>query len=316
MRIRVGTRASNLAKTQTKQTLALLEAANPGVEFVLQTLSSEGDQDRKSRFVEFTSVGLFTKMGEEALAEGEVDMVVHSLKDLPTTLMEGLTLAAVPVREDPTDALCGATLDALPSGARVGTGSLRRQAQLLRLRPDLTIKPIRGNVPTRLRQVRPTGSMDAVVLATAGLNRLGWGEHVTERLDPLRFLPAPAQGALALETRADDADTTRVIASVDCADTHLCAEAERRLLNRLHGGCTVPVGAFARVLDDGSTHLAAVVTQSDGSRWVEGEVTADRQSLLARAEALAEDLLSRGAGEILAKDRAAAQSGQVAEGSG
>jgi hydroxymethylbilane synthase len=221
------------------------------------------------------------------------------MKDLPAVLADGLVVGAVPVREDPRDALCSPkhrTLAALPRGARVGTSSLRRGAQLKALRPDLEIMLVRGNVETRLRKA--SEEFDAVVLAYAGLRRLGLAQHATQVFDPSEMLPAVAQGALALEARADDAATLARLAPLDDPETRQRVEAERGLLRRLEGGCQVPIAAHA-VLCDGRLSLRALVASVDGARIVRGERSGPASQARALGEALAEELLAAGAAEIL-----------------
>jgi hydroxymethylbilane synthase len=237
--------------------------------------------------------GLFTKEIEEALLDGRADLAVHSLKDLPTELPEGLVLAAVPEREDPRDAVIGKKLADLPPGAKVGTSSLRRAAQLLKLRPDLQVESIRGNLDTRLRKL-DEGQYDAILLAAAGLKRLGWGDRIAEILEPEQMCPAVGQGALAIETRAG----FEAVAMLDHADTHTAVMAERGVLRALGGGCQVPIGAYATVFN-GRVRLLAIVAAPDGSQLVgaqAGGAAAEAAEIGAR---LAAYLLQRGARQIL-----------------
>jgi hydroxymethylbilane synthase len=236
---------------------------------------------------------------EDALLAGEAQIAVHSMKDLPAVLAEGLVVAAVPVREDPRDALCSPrwrTLDALPQGARVGTSSLRRAAQLRARRPDLRTEVVRGNVETRLRKA--SGELDAVVLAYAGLRRLGLAEHATQVFSPEEMLPAVAQGALALEARADDAATLARLAPLEDPDTRIRIEAERALLRKLEGGCQVPIAGHA-VVRGGTVTLKALVASVDGSRVIRGEESGPTGAAAAIGEALAEELLGKGAADLL-----------------
>jgi len=237
--------------------------------------------------------GLFTKEIEEALLDGSADLAVHSLKDLPTELPAGLVIAAVPPREDSRDAMVGKRLTDLPAGARVGTSSLRRAAQLRKLRPDLTIESVRGNLDTRLRKL-DEGQYDAILLAAAGLKRLGWGDRIAEILDPGVMCPAVGQGALAIETRAGESPCT----ALDDPDTHAAVTAERGLLAALGGGCQVPIGAHAKVAG-GHVSLTAIVASPDGSELIranaEGPV-ADADSI---GRKLGAELLAQGAKEIL-----------------
>jgi hydroxymethylbilane synthase len=247
--IRIGTRGSALAVAQTGTIAKTLERAGQQVEII--QIATPGD--RSSAPIPQIGVGVFTSALREALLREQVDVVVHSYKDLPTAPEEGIVLAAVPPRADPRDALIardGLTLGELPPGSRVGTGSPRRTAQLHALGLGLEIVPIRGNIDTRMRKVSD-GELDAVVLARAGLVRIGRGEEITEILDPIQMLPAPAQGALAVECRIDDVDMEHLLRStVDDEATRLAVTAERALLAALEAGCSAPVGALAEVVED------------------------------------------------------------------
>lgn len=265
--IRIGTRGSRLARWQAEWVAGRLQALHPGLAVELVEIRTRGDRDRNTPLAAIGGLGLFTKEIQRALLDGSVEVAVHSLKDLPTGGPEGLILGAVPPREDMADALIAPihrTLDALPAGARVGTGSLRRRAQLLFARPDLEVVGIRGNVETRLDQAL-RGTLDAVVLAEAGLRRLGLDSHVTDRLGPPRFLPAVGQGALGIECRALDASTRARLAPLDDPETHRAVVAERRALAELEGGCMIPLAAWGRTTDDGRTlTLDAAVFDPDG----------------------------------------------------
>ncbi|MCI2238878.1 hydroxymethylbilane synthase [Paenibacillus sp. TRM 82003] len=260
--LRLGTRRSALATTQSGWVADALRARGADVELV--EITTHGDVDRAPLAV-IGGTGVFVSALRDALLAGEVDLAVHSLKDLPTAAADGLALAAVPQREDPRDALVaadGRTLAQLPAGARVGTGSPRRRALLLDARPDLDVVPVRGNVDTRLRMVS-SGELDAVVLAAAGLARLGRLGEATELLDAQAFVPAPGQGALAVECRADDAEVLAVAGALDSPADRLAVLAERQLLAGLEAGCSAPVGAHAH-LDGGELRLALAVQGPDG----------------------------------------------------
>ena len=246
--VRVGTRGSPLARWQADWVAGRLRARNPRLVVEIVEIKTQGDRDRNTPLAQLGGLGLFTKEIQRALVDGEVDVAVHSLKDLPTQGPAGLTLGAVPEREDLADALIAPrfrTIDALPDGATVGTGSLRRRAQLLFLRPGLKVVGLRGNVESRLKQATG-GTLDAVVLAEAGLKRLGLGGEVTERLGPPRFLPAVGQGALGIECRADDRSTLARLAALDDPASRRAVTAERRALAELEGGCMIPLGAWGR----------------------------------------------------------------------
>ncbi len=306
--IRIATRRSPLARWQANHVADLLRAREPGADVRLHELVTRGDKILDVALARVGGKGLFVKEIEDALLAGEAEIAVHSMKDLPAVLAEGLVVGAVPVREDPRDALCSpryGSLGKLPRAARVGTSSLRRAAQLKALRPDLEIEMVRGNVETRLRKA--SEGLDAVVLAYAGLRRLGLAQHATQVFDPSEMLPAVAQGALALEARASDAATLARLAPLDDPETRQRVEAERGLLRRLEGGCQVPIAAHA-TLAEGRLTLRALVASLDGARIVRGErsglawpASAGEALKDARAigEALGEELLAAGAAEIL-----------------
>ena len=299
--IRIATRRSALAKWQANHVAGLLRAREPGLEVRLHELVTKGDKILDVALARVGGKGLFVKEIEDALLARDAEIAVHSMKDLPAVLAEGLQLGAVPEREDPRDALCSPrwkTWVELPKGARIGTSSLRRSAQLLALRPDLKIEMVRGNVETRLRKA--SEGLDAVVLAFAGLRRLGLAEHATYVFPPEEMLPAVAQGALALEARADDPVTLARLAPLDHAETRVRVEAERGLLRRLEGGCQVPIAAHATV-SDGRVSLRALVASLDGKRAVRGELSGPVAEARSLGEALGDELLGKGARGILAE---------------
>ncbi|MGY1651453.1 hydroxymethylbilane synthase [Geodermatophilus sp. SYSU D01119] len=304
--LRLGTRASQLARTQSQTVADALTAAS-GVPVELVHISTEGDRSAAA-IAQLGGTGVFVTAIRQALLEGTVDVAVHSYKDLPTAPEPGLVLAAVPPREDPRDALVARdrlTLGELPAGARVGTGAPRRVAQLRALGLGLEIVPIRGNVDTRMARVVP-GDLDAVVLARAGLARLGRLEVVTETLDPLQVLPAPAQGALAVECRAGDERTRALLAALDDPATRAAVLAERTTLAALEAGCSAPVAAYAELAegDDGpELYLRASVTAIDGSDGVRGSLTGPVGDAERLGRELAADLLDRGAAALMAASR-------------
>ena len=268
------------------------DLAAPGaLEIVVIRTTGDRVQDRPLH--EIGGKGLFTKEIEEALLDGRADLAVHSLKDLPTELPEGLVLAAVPEREDPRDAVVGRKLADLSLGARVGTSSLRRAAQLRQLRPDLQVESVRGNLDTRLRKL-DEGQYDAILLAAAGLKRLGWGDRIAEILPAEQMCPAVGQGALAIETRAgfDGA------ALLDHAETHIAVMAERGVLGALGGGCQVPIGAYATV-SLGRVRVLAIVAAPDGSEVVRAEGEGAAAQAAEIGARVAAELLERGARKIL-----------------
>lgn len=299
MKLRLGTRGSELARTQSGHVAAALTELGHDVELV--TIRSEGDVTSGS-LLEAGGLGVFAAALRIALLEEEVDLVVHSLKDLPTAPVEGLTIAAIPERELPFDALCardGLTLDELAPLARVGTGSPRRAAQLRARRPDLTVVEIRGNVGTRLARVHgdatTQGDLDAVVLARAGLARLGRFDAATDILD---LLPAPGQGALAIECRTLDVELREVLAELDHAETRQCVAAERAVLAELQAGCAAPVGAYARIAN-GHLEFTAAVFNAEGTESVTARRTVPVDAdAVALGREVAADLLAQGAADV------------------
>ena len=266
MNLTVGTRKSQLAQWQTGHVADLLRQAWAELEVIVCPFDTTGDRLEDQPLPEIGGKGLFTAELEDGLREGHIDLAVHSLKDLPTQEESGISIVAVPLREDPRDVLVsgdGRTLDQLKDGAVVGTGSPRRAAQARRLRPDLQIRSIRGNVPTRVLKAMD-GDFDAIILAAAGLVRLGMTEVISEYFEPERMLPAPGQGAIGVQCRQDDARTREILSAIDHAETHRKTRAERTFLATLQAGCASPVGAFARAIDD-TIHLDAAVFDADGS---------------------------------------------------
>ncbi len=297
--IRIATRRSPLAKWQANHVSDLLRRQEPGLEVRLHEVVTKGDKILDVPLADVGGKGLFVKEIEDALLAGDAEVAVHSMKDLPAELAEGLVIAAVPEREDPRDALCSPryrTLDALPKGARVGTSSLRRSAQLKAIRPDLEIEVVRGNVETRLRKA--SEGLDAVVLAYAGLRRLGLAQHATHVFSPEEMLPAVAQGALALEARAADAATLKRLAPLEHAETRARTEAERGFLGRIEGGCQVPIAGHATVEGD-RVRLRALVASLDGVRVIRAERSGPIAEARRMGVAVAEELLSKGADAIL-----------------
>ncbi len=298
--LRIGTRGSVLAVTQAEQVAAELKRRYSDLAPVLVKIKTSGDKFAHIPLSRVGGKGLFIKEIEEALQDERVDLAVHSMKDVPTEIASGLSIAAILERKDPSDALIsrqGKKLHALPRGARIGTSSLRRQAQLLNHRPDLTVVPLRGNLDTRIRKLR-TETLDAVVVAAAGVYRLGRQDEITEILSAEISLPAVGQGALGLEVRKEDRKIHNLIAHLNHRPSALTVAAERAFLARLGGGCQVPIAAYGQ-LDGDQLHLTALVSMPDGTEIVRGE----RQGPSARGEeigiALAEELLGRGAERIL-----------------
>ncbi|SEM70411.1 hydroxymethylbilane synthase [Syntrophus gentianae] len=250
--LKIGTRGSALALTQTRQIAALLQNQYPSMQIEIVVIKTSGDIQKDVPLAKIGGKGLFIKEIEEALLAGTVDLAIHSMKDLPAELPEGLQIAAVPVREDPRDVLISAAgrgVDDLPEGARIGTGSLRRIVQLHSWRPDLEIVPIRGNLDTRIRKMKQ-GDFDGIVVAAAGILRMGWAEQVTQFIPAERMLPAVGQGVLCLETRIGEADLDAGLAFLEDGRTRREVTAERAFLRRLGGGCSLPVAAFAEERGD------------------------------------------------------------------
>jgi hydroxymethylbilane synthase len=306
--LRIGTRASALALWQAREVASRIAAQPDAPAVELVHIRTSGDLQSERPLWQVRGQAFFTREIDRALLAAEVDVAVHSLKDLPTQLDAGLELAALLPRADPRDALVsrgGATLAALPAGARIGTSSLRRRAFLARLRPDAALLELRGNVPTRLERVQ-RGEYDAIVLAAAGLARLGLAQHVSEYLPAESFLPAVSQGVIGVCARSGDVATRRWLAALDDRDARLAASAERALLKRLEGGCQVPLGALATVDRDTLTLMACVCTL-DGTRHLTARAAAPAAPASAEALGvrLAEELLARGAGELMASEREA-----------
>jgi hydroxymethylbilane synthase len=300
MTIRIGTRGSRLALWQANFVAGKLRAVAGGRSVQIVEIETAGDEVRDVPLPQIGGEGVFTKEIQRALLDGSVDVAVHSLKDLPTAPVEGLVLAGVPQRGPTADAFVShrhRSFDALPAGAMVATSSLRRQAQVRHRRPDLRLCDIRGNVDTRLRKLHDE-SLDALILARAGLERLGLAEMITQELDPAWMLPAAGQGALGLECRGDDIVTRELLAQLDHPSTHQAVLAERALLRALGGGCQVPIGAAASVAGEALT-LRAAVLSPDGRQRIESQIVGPAAVADTLGMRLAQELLLRGAGQLL-----------------
>lgn len=311
----MASRGSELALWQSRAVQAALRAADPSLTVEIEVMKTTGDVIQDVPLAKIGDKGLFTKELDAALLEGRADLAVHSLKDVPTRLPEGLVLAAVTEREDPRDVLLlppggSGDLASLPAGARVGTSSLRRRAQLQALRPDLDVRDLRGNLNTRLAKL-DRGDYDAIVLAAAGVLRLGWADRVAAYLDAPAWLPAVGQGALAVVARADRLDVVGRLRALHDPRSAACTAAERALLRALEGGCQVPIGALGRV-DGGRVLLHGLVAELDGGRIVRVEESGSVDEAEAVGRRAADALLARGAGEILAGIRAALAPGPAA----
>ncbi|MCL6517740.1 hydroxymethylbilane synthase [Alicyclobacillus sp.] len=308
--IRVASRQSALALRQTHWVMDRLAAAHPGLSLEVVRVVTRGDRILDVPLADIGGKGLFVSEVEACLLGGRADIAVHSLKDVPTLLSEGMVLGAVPVREDPRDALIsrsGLRFSELPPGARVGTSSLRRVAQLKAVRPDLTFVPLRGNIDTRLRKLETEG-LDAIVLAAAGLHRMGWADRITEYLEVDVCLPAMGQGLLGIECRAADARVRSLLQPLSDPHATLAARAERALLALLDGGCQVPMAGHARVVDEG-VHLTGLVASPDGREVIRAEASGADPETVARSVA---DALRRQGADRLLELAAAARPGAPA----
>ncbi|MGN6224964.1 hydroxymethylbilane synthase [Pseudoxanthomonas sp.] len=302
MKLRIATRKSPLALWQSEHVAERLRAAHPDLDVELVPMSTRGDEVLDRSLAAIGGKGLFLKELEVAMLRDEADCAVHSLKDVPMDLEPPFALAAILARADAADAFVSnryQDLDALPQGAIVGTSSLRRQAQLRARRPDLQLRDLRGNVNTRLAKL-DAGEYDAIVLACAGLQRLGFDARIRTRLLPPEWLPAPAQGAVAVECRAGDAATLALFAALDDADTRRCVEAERAMNRALHGSCHVPVAAFATLSADGAElHLHGLVGSAQDGRAVRADAIGTARAPDDLGKTVAAELLANGAGELL-----------------
>ncbi len=304
----IATRGSKLALWQAGHIKSRIEERHAGrVSVDLAVIKTTGDIIQDVPLAKVGGKGLFVKEIEEALLDGRADLAVHSMKDVPMQLPAGLTLGIVPEREDPADALLSAqypNLAALPQRAKVGTSSLRRQAQLLRLRPDLQVLNLRGNVDTRLRKLME-GAFDAIIMASAGLKRLGLAAPFTERLGPPDFLPAVGQGALGIEFRTDREDLRDLLGFLEHDPTRICVEAERGFLAGLNGGCQVPIAGHAVLIDERTFRLQGIIADTKGARCIMGNLEGEASTAREYGLALARTLLSQGGDELLAEVYAA-----------
>lgn len=298
--LRIGTRGSQLALWQARWVQAAITRYQPDISVELVIIKTQGDKILDVPLAQVGGKGLFVKEIEEALLEGRIDLAVHSMKDMPAELPAGLVIGAIPARENPHDAFVSVrhgALDDLPDGARVGTSSLRRAAQLKHQRPDLTIVPLRGNLDTRLKKLETT-DLDAIVLAAAGLLRLGLSERITHYLSSEQMLPAVGQGALCIETRDDDPRVAPIVGKLDHADTRHAVRAERAFLKRLEGGCQVPIAGHATTAGN-QVELCGLVADVDGRRIIKNTRSGPVESAEQLGRDLAEDLLAKGADHIL-----------------
>lgn len=301
----IGTRGSKLALWQSNYIKDLVEQIT-GLPVELKIIKTTGDKILDVPLAKVGGKGLFTKELEVELAAGTVDLCVHSMKDVPTELPEGMHIAATPKRVDPRDALVsgkGYTLDTLPEGAKVGTSSLRRVAQVRSLRPDVQIVDVRGNLDTRMRKAED-GEVDVVILASAGITRMGWAERISSYIPTEQMVSAVGQGAIGIEIRSDDEFMIEVCEKISDSETFTCVTAERVVMKKLEGGCQVPIGAYARIVD-GVLVMDGLVGSVEGDRIVRDQLTGDPADPVALGDAMVARLLELGGGEILAEIRAA-----------
>ena len=300
MILRIGTRGSKLALAQSEWVKKKIEARHPHAQVQMVRVKTTGDKILDSPLAKIGGKGLFVKEIEEGLLDERLDLAVHSMKDVPAALPEGLILASFPEREDPRDAFVSIkyeNLEQLPQEARVGTGSLRRTAQLLHLRPDLELVPVRGNVDTRLRKLED-GEFEALILATAGLNRFGFEDRISQVFSTEQMLPAIGQGALGLEVRRDNGQAIGLIGFLNHEETEVTVKAERSFLKELEGGCQVPIAAFCQFRGK-ALHLEGMVAELDGSKVIRDEISGERDEAEDMGVRLARRLLASGADKIL-----------------
>jgi len=299
----VATRGGVLAVAQTEIVISALKKNHPDIQIKIRKIAARGDQDRRTTLWNLKSTGFFTSRVEDCLLAGEADFAVHSFKDLPTKEREGLTITAVCERQFAEDCLIAAdsigSIEELPKAARIGTSSLRRAVQLRRLRKDLEPTPIRGNVTTRIRLLEE-GKFDAIILARSGIERLGLSEKISFCFDPEQFIPAPAQGALAVQTRINDVAVSKLVAAIDDKKTRTVTFAERQVLVTTQCGCHAPVGAFAKIVG-GDIEICAFISDLEGKNFIRHQITGPAARAEELAEKLANDLLNAGGKEILEK---------------
>jgi hydroxymethylbilane synthase len=296
----IGSRGSPLALWQANWIKELLQEHHSDLAVDIKIIKTSGDKIQDVPLAKIGGKGLFVKEIEEGLLKREVDFAVHSMKDMPIIFPMNLCIACVTKRENPFDALISKNnikLDDLPKGAKVGTGSLRRISQLLYYRPDLKLVPLRGNLETRLKKLETEG-LDAIILAAAGLIRLGWSDRITEIISPEVLLPAMGQGAVGIETRKNDVDNQILLADIDHEDTHYALDAERALVSQLEGGCNVPIGSFA-TLDGDKINLTGLVASLDGKKMYKKELTDLKTNAIALGRKLGDELIDLGADRIM-----------------
>jgi len=301
--ISVAARCGSLSIAQTKIIISVLKKNHPDIQVKIKKITTSGDRDRRVALWDLGTTGFFTTEVENALLAGKADFAVHSFKDLPTQPREGLTIAAICQREFPEDCLIAAnpinSIEQLPQSAKIGTSSLRRAVQVKLLRKDLQLMPIRGNVQTRIKRLEE-GKFDAIVIARAGVERLGLGEKISICFNPKQFIPEPAQGALAVQTRSDDAATFKLVAAIDDEKTRTITLAERKVLATMRCGCHAPVGAFAEIIGD-TIEICAFISDLEGEKFIRRGITGPAEKAEKLAEKIANELLDTGGREILKK---------------
>jgi hydroxymethylbilane synthase len=299
----VATRGGDLAIAQTRIIISALKKTWPDIQIKVSKITTKGDRDKRTALWDLKSSGFFTSQVEDALLAGQADFAVHSFKDLPTQQRKGLTIAAVCERKFAEDCLIAndsvGSIQQLPQSAKIGTSSLRRAAQIRHLRVDLTPAPIRGNVPTRIKLLEE-GKFDAIILARAGVERLGLGGKISLCFDPQQLIPAPAQGALAVQTRTDDPATTELIAAIDDKNLRTITFAERQVLVTMQCGCHAPVGAFAKIAEN-DMEICAFISDLQGKNFISRRLTGPAADADNLAEKIADELLNAGGREILKK---------------
>ena len=299
-KVTIGSRGSPLALWQANWVKGLLKSHHPGLDVEIQIIKTSGDKIQNVPLAKIGGKGLFVKEIEESLLRGEIDFAVHSMKDMPISFPINLCIACVTKRENPFDALISKNntkLSDLPKGAKIGTGSLRRISQLMHYRPDLHLIPLRGNLETRLKKLKSEG-LDAIILAAAGLIRLGWEDRITEIISSEILLPAMGQGAVGIETRKNDVDNQILLAEFDHEDTHYSLDAERALVSQLEGGCNVPIGSFATINDDQLT-LTGLVASLDGKILYQKRLTDIKTNAIALGRKMGDLLIGMGADRII-----------------
>jgi hydroxymethylbilane synthase len=299
--VRIGTRGSQLALWQANHIKSCIENAFPGTGVEIIIIKTKGDQITDRPLAMVGGKGLFVKEIEAALLENRIDLAVHSMKDMPGELPKGLTIGAIPERENPFDVMISKGEEMIadyPQGAKVGTSSLRRGSQLKSLRPDLDIRSIRGNLDTRIKKLR-SGEYDAIVLAAAGLRRLGQADQITEYLSEEIMVPAVGQGALCIETRENDPEMAPIMAALDHGPTRTCVQGERAFLKQIEGSCHIPVACFGKIQEDGQVELTAVVASEDGQEVIKETILAQADAVQAKGRELADNLLENGGKRIL-----------------